>query len=302
MQRVVTRIRAGREIVVPGSIANLGPGLDTLGLAVTLYLRVRVTEVIDDGRGRLSCRFLDGPIGGPNRIARAFKALGSTRGTSPSLRVDVRSEIPLRAGLGSSAAATVAGLRLRALVDGRRPGDEILAAASKIEGHPDNAAPALFGGVTSCCVREDGSIGVTPWPWPKRWRIVVATPQTELATSVSRQALPRQLPLADAVFNMQHVALLLGALGTGRAADLREALRDRAHQPYREPLVPGLRRLLTVRHPDVIGFCLSGAGPSIAAFTAGKTAAAEEILRDTYRRERISCTVRTVKVHRKGDA
>ena len=302
MQRVTTRVRAGREIVVPGSIANLGPGLDTLGLAVALYLRVRVTDVIEDGRGRLSCRFLDGPLGGPNRIERAFKALGSRGGRSPSLRVDVRSEIPLRAGLGSSAAATVAGLRLRELVDGRRPGAEILAAASKIEGHPDNAAPALYGGVTSCCAREDGSIGVTAWPWPERWRIVVATPQTELATSVSRRALPRQLPLADAVFNMQHVALLLGALVSGRAADLREALRDRAHQPYREPLVPGLRRLLSLRHPDVIGFCLSGAGPSIAAFTAGKTAAAEEILRETYRRERIACTVRTVKVHRKGDA
>lgn len=302
MQRVTTRVRVGREIVVPGSIANLGPGLDTLGLAVALYLRVRVTEVIDDGRGRLSCRFLDGPIGGPNRIERAFKALGSPQAQSPSLRVDVRSEIPPRAGLGSSAAATVAGLWLRELVDGRRSGDEMLAAASKIEGHPDNAAPALLGGVTSCCAREDGSIAVSPWPWPERWRIVVATPQAELKTSVSRRALPRQLPLADAVFNIQHVALLLGALMTGRAADLREALRDRAHQPYREALVPGLRRLLAVRHPDVIGFCLSGAGPSIAAFTAGKTAAAEQILRDTYRKERIACTVRTLKVHRKGDA
>jgi len=302
MQRVATRVRAGREVVVPGSIANLGPGLDTLGLAVALYLRVRVTEVIDDGRGRLSCRFLDGPLGGPNRIERAFKALGPTRGSAPSLRVDVRSEIPLRSGLGSSAAATVAGLRLRELVDGRRSGDEILSAASKIEGHPDNAAPSLFGGVTSCCAREDGSIVVTPWPWPERWRIVVATPDVGLETSVSRRALPRKLPLADAVFNVQHVALLLGALVTGRAADLREALRDRAHQPYRELLVPGLRRLLAVRHPDVIGFCLSGAGPSIAAFTAGKTAVAEQILRDAYRKERIACRVRTVKVHRKGDA
>ena len=303
MQRVARRARAAaREIVVPASIANLGPGLDTLGMAVTLYLRVRVTDIVHDGRGRLTCRFLDGPLGGPNRIERGFKELRPQRGSSPSVHVEVRSEIPQRSGLGSSAAATVAGLRLRELVDGRRPGDEILAAASKIEGHPDNAAPALFGGVTSCCATKTGAIHVTRWPWPARWRIVVATPHTELATSVSRRALPRQLPLADAVFNMQHVALLLGALVSGRAADLREALRDRAHQPYREPLVPGLRRLLSLRHPDVIGFCLSGAGPSIAAFTAGKTAAAEEILRETYRRERIACTVRTVKVHRKGDA
>ena len=298
MQRVAARLRGSREIVVPASIANLGPGLDTLGLAVTLYLRVRVTGMIDDGRGRLTCRFVDGPIGGPNRIERAFKALPPQNGSIPSLQVEVRSEIPLRSGLGSSAAATIAGLRLRELVDGRRSGDEILAAASKIEGHPDNAAPALFGGVTSCCAAADGAVHVSRWPWPDRWRIVVATPDVELATAASRRVLPAALPLADVVFNMQHVALLLGALQSGRVEDLREALRDRAHQPFRQRLVPGLRRLLAVRHPDVIGFCLSGAGPSIAAFTTGRTAAVETIFRDAYRRERIACTVRTVKVHR----
>jgi homoserine kinase len=303
MQRVARRARAtAREIVVPASIANLGPGLDTLGLAVTLYLRVRVTNIVHDGRGRLTCRFLDGPLGGPNRIERGFKELRPQRGSSPSVHVEVRSEIPQRSGLGSSAAATVAGLRLRELVDGRRPGDEILAAASKIEGHPDNAAPALFGGVTSCCATKTGAIHVTRWPWPARWRIVVATPQLGLATAVSRRALPAKVPLGDVVFNMQHVALLLGALQSGRAADFREALRDRLHQPYRQRLVPGLRRLLAVRHPDVIGFCLSGAGPSIAAFATGTTAAVEAIFRDAYRKERIACTVRTVKVHREGEA
>jgi homoserine kinase len=302
MQRVAARVRAGREIVVPASISNLGPGFDTLGIAVALYLRVRVADVIADGRGRLQCRFTDGPLGGPNRIETAFKSLPSTRRRPPSLVVDVRSEIPLRSGLGSSAAATIAGLRLRELIDGRRSADEILSAASEIEGHPDNAAPALFGGVTSCCPRQDGSIGVTRWPWPKRWRIVVATPEVELATPIARRAIPRRLPLQDVVFNTQHLAQLLGALHSGSAEDLREGLRDRVHQPYRERLVPGLRRVLAVRHPDVIGFCLSGAGPSIAAFTNGKTAAAEKVLRDAYRRERVACTVRTVSVHREGDA
>jgi homoserine kinase len=302
MQRVATRVRAGREIVVPASISNLGPGFDTLGIAVALYLRVRVADVIADGRGRLECRFADGPLGGPNRIETAFKSLPSPRPRPPSLVVDVRSEIPLRSGLGSSAAATIAGLRLRELIDGRRSADEILSAASEIEGHPDNAAPALIGGVTSCCPRQDGSIGVTRWPWPKRWRIVVATPEVELATSIARRAIPRRLPLQDVVFNTQHLAQLLGALHSGSAEDLREGLRDRVHQPYRERLVPGLRRVLSVRHPDVIGFCLSGAGPSIAAFTTGKTAAAEKVLRDAYRRERMACTVRTVSVHREGDA
>jgi len=302
MQRVASRLRAGREIVVPASIANLGPGFDTLGIAVALYLRVRVTEVIADGRGRLVCRFADGQPVGPNRIEKAFHALPSARRRSPSLLIDVRSEIPQRSGLGSSAAATIAGLRLRELIGGRRSPDEILSAASELEGHPDNAAPALFGGVTSCCPREDGSIGVTRWPWPKRWRIVVATPEAELATPVARRAIPRKLPLRDVIFNTQHLAQLLGALHSGNAVDLREGLRDRVHQPYRERLVPGLRRVLGVRHPDVIGFCLSGAGPSIAAFTTGRTGAAEKALKDAYRSERIACTVRRVSVHREGDA
>lgn len=303
MQRVGARVRAGREIIVPASIANLGPGFDTLGIAVALYLRVRVVDVLADGRGRLTCRFPDGPLRGPNRLETAFHAWPSKRGRrSPSLVVEVNSEIPLRSGLGSSAAATIAGLRLRQFVDGRRSADEILSAASAIEGHPDNAAPALLGGVTSCCVREDGSIGVMRWPWPKRWRIVVATPDAELATPVARRAIPRKLPFQDVVFNTQHLAQLLGALHSGNAADFREGLRDRVHQPYRERLVPGLRRVLAVRHPDVIGFCLSGAGPSIAAFTTGNTAAAERVLRRAYRTERIACTIRAVSVHREGDA
>ena len=290
------------DIVVPASIANLGPGLDTLGLAVGLYLRIRVTAIIDDGRGRLACRFLDGPLGGPNRIQRAFAALKPVRRRSASLEVEIQSDIPKRAGLGSSAAATIGGLRLREMLDGPRSGDEILSAASKIEGHPDNAAAALFGGVTSCCQRDDGTIAVARWPWPSGWRVIVATPEVELPTSVSRRALPKAIPLADAVFNVQRVALLLGALQSGRVPDMREALRDRAHQPYRQRLVPGLRRLLALRHPDVIGICLSGAGPSVAAFASGNAAGVEKLIAQVYAKERIPCTVRTVKVHREGDA
>jgi len=296
------RVKRPCDIVVPASIANLGPGLDTLGLAVGLYLRIRVTAIIEDGRGRLACRFLDGPLGGPNRIQRAFAALKPVRRRSASLEVEIQSDIPKRAGLGSSAAATIGGLRLREMLDGPRSGDEILSAASKIEGHPDNAAAALFGGVTSCCQRDDGTIAVARWPWPSGWRVIVATPEVELPTSVSRRALPKAIPLADAVFNVQRVALLLGALQSGRVPDMREALRDRAHQPYRQRLVPGLRRLLALRHPDVIGICLSGAGPSVAAFASGNAAGVEKLIAQVYAKERIPCTVRTVKVHREGDA
>src|SRR5262245_14421810 len=158
--------RVGTEITVPASISNLGPGFDTLGVAVSLYLRVRVASLVNDGRGRLECRFASGPLGGPNRIEQAFQDVRSPKRRRPSLVVDVCSEIPLRSGLGSSAAATIAGLRLAELVDGQRTADELLRKASEIEGHPDNAAPALLGGLTSCCVTNNGSIAVTQWPWP----------------------------------------------------------------------------------------------------------------------------------------
>jgi homoserine kinase len=263
---------------------------------------VTVTKVVDDGRGRLNCTFCDGPIGGPNRIQQGFDALPAGRRRLPSLDIAVRSDIPLRGGLGSSAAATIAGMRLRELVDGRRSGDEILSAASKIEGHPDNVAAAIFGGVTSCCTREDGTIAVSQWPWPAKWRIIVATPRVELATAVSRRALPKKVPLADTIFNMQHLALLLSALHTGKVSDMREALQDRAHQPFREPLVPGFRRLLALRHRDVIGVCLSGAGPTVAVFASGNVATVAGVLASAYARERIPCRVRAVKVHREGDA
>ena len=187
--------------------------------------------------------------------------------------IEVRSEIPLRGGLGSSAAATIAGLRLRELVDGRRSGDEILAAASKIEGHRTTSAPSLFGGVTSCCAAADGTIRVTKWPWPKRWRIVVATPGPSLRRPCrDRPCRGRcRSPTPSSTCSTWRCCSARCGLGTRRISGRRFAIGCISRIAQR--LVPGLRRLLSVRHPDVIGFCLSGAGPSIAAFADGATAA-----------------------------
>src|SRR5205085_11592574 len=204
--------RLTRELRVPASIGNVGPGFDTLGLAVALYLTVRVRDIASDGRGRLVCRFLDGAPQGKNRIEQAFHALAPERARRPSVTVDVRSAIPQRAGLGSSAAATIAGLRLRELSDGRRSPEDLLRAACGVEGHPDNAAAALFGGLTSSCVTDTGDVKVARWTWPPAWRVVVATPDMQLSTSASRRALPKRIPLKDAVFNFQRIALLLAAV------------------------------------------------------------------------------------------
>jgi homoserine kinase len=286
-----------RIIRVPASIGNLGPGFDTLGLAVSLYLRVTVRRRIDDGQGRLVTRFAqDRPVA-QNGIARAFGTWPFRIARAPSLEVDVDSEIPERAGLGSSAAAAIAGLRLRELCDGPRSADEILATAARLEQHPDNASAVMFGGLTSSRVGDDGRVTVARWRWPAAWTLVIATPHVQLATSDSRRVIPAKLPLADVIFNLQRLALLLHAVQTRSAREMAAALEDRCHQPYREPLVPVFRRALALRHPDVLGVCLSGAGPSVVAIARRNAGSVERALADLYRSEGVACTTRIRRVH-----
>jgi len=294
--RVARQDRDANEIVVPASLGNLGPGFDTVSLAVSLYLRARIVGRVDDGRGRIVTRFIDGPPRGQNRIARAFAAMPA-RKALPSLEVEVRSDIPQRAGLGSSAAATIAGLRLRALVDGKRPMEDILRVASRLERHPDNAAAALYGGLTTSCVTSNGHVNVGRWNWPPSWRVVVATPEAELTTAESRRSLPSVVPLADAVFNFQRLAQLLAAVQSRSAADLAGAFEDRCHQPYRVRLVPALRRALALRHPDILGVCLAGAGPSVVVFARRNLATVAGVLRAVYDKDGTAVVIRTLRVH-----
>ena len=278
-------------------MGNVGPGFDTLGLALALYMRVTVRRLIEDGQGRLIAHFAKERPVAQNGIARAFEHWPFRVARPASVEVEVDSDIPERAGLGSSAAAAIAGLRLRELCDGRRTTDELVAAAAALEGHPDNAAAAVHGGLTSSRVSDDGTVIVARWRWPQAWRIVVATPHVQLATKDSRRALPVRVPIRDAVFNLQRVALLLHAVETRSAAELTAALQDRLHQPYREPLVPVLARVLSLRHPDLIGACLSGAGPSAAAFARRNPRGVERALATLYRKEGVPCTVRVLRVH-----
>jgi homoserine kinase len=291
-----------RDIVVPGSISNLGPAFDALSVAVNVYLRLRVVEIRPESPGALDVEFDGPPPPGENRIATAFRRAAERAGApAPGVRVRTRSDIPVRAGLGSSAAATVAGLRLYAALTPPAPGarteDEQLAIATEIEGHPDNAAAALLGGATVSCQREDGHVTARAWRWPTEVRFVVATPGAELETAVARQMLPASIPLKDAVFNLQRALLLVRALDSGRYDDLREALRDRWHQPARQASVPGLAEALALDHPAILGVCLSGAGPSIAALTAGGEAQAADLLGGIYTRLGLPYTIRTLSAH-----
>jgi homoserine kinase len=211
--------------------------------------------------------------------------------------VRVESDIPIRAGLGSSAAATVAGMKLyEAVTSPRDPGD-LMAIATDVEGHPDNAAAALHGGLTLSCQQDDGRVLTSAWPCPPDLRFVVATPDAELETAFARTVVPQTIPLRDAIFNLQRALLFVRALETGEYRWLREALRDRWHQPARAQYVPGLAEALALDHPAVLGVCLSGAGPSIAVLATDDAESAAAALRDIYVRIGLPCTIRTLSAH-----
>jgi homoserine kinase len=286
------------DVLVPGSTANLGGGFDTLGVAVQLYLRARIVDVRHDAGARLEVVSSRPPVRGTNAVERAFAAIArQAEGPVPTVFAEIDSDIPLAAGLGSSAAASVAGLRIFERVTGTVPEQTLLAIATSLEGHADNAAPALFGGMTSVVEGDDAEPRAIRWQWPDDLRFVIATPHTGLATKKARAALSPTISRKDAVFNLQRVLSLVHALQNGEYDRLREALRDRWHQPARAALVPHLGAVLAINDPDVLGAYLSGAGPSVAVLARRDFARVERLLASTCEAAGTPVTVRTLAAH-----
>jgi homoserine kinase len=221
---------------------------------------------------------------------------------APSVVVDVESDIPMAAGLGSSAAASVAGLRIFEHVTGSHSEtalseSALLEVATTLEGHGDNAAAAICGGLTSVVEAKNAEPVVLRWKWPQELKLVVATPEVGLATSKARAALPEVLPRADAVFNLQRVLSLVHALQRGDYGRLRQAVEDRWHQPARLALVPQLAEAMAIDDPDVLGAFLAGAGPSVAVLAHRNLAKVKGLLERVYQGAGCPAVVRILDVH-----
>ncbi len=252
---------------VPASTSNLGAGFDALSLALDRYLRIRLEpaatpEIVARGVDRSSIPTTPG-----NLIFRvASRVAERRRKTLPAFRLSIENEIPLARGMGSSAAAIIAGVTCYELSTGDRLGEaELFAYALEFESHPDNLAAALRGGLVAAAVGASGEVLIAKLTVADGIRPVVVIPAFELSTEKARAVLPKTYSRQDAVFNIQRSALCVAALTTGNWTLLGEAMRDRIHQPYRAPLIPGFEEILGLSDPALLGVALSGAGPTVLA-------------------------------------
>lgn len=302
------------RIRVPASTANLGPGFDCLGVAVQLYLRMEVTEaprfeMVLHGEGADSL-----PTDASNLIARALATglaiangkpeRGATPTVLPAVRLSVHNDVPLARGLGSSSAAIVAGLAAGMHLGGAPPDRERLcAAATKLEGHPDNVVPAIRGDLVVTGI-EEGEVVSIPLHWPDALRFVTVIPELAIKTKDARRALPDRVSFEDARTNGARLACLLAALQTQRFEHLRHALDDRLHQPYRLPLAHGLSEALAAlaAHHDSLGAYLSGSGPTLIALTTKDVPSLGQTGVTAFQAAGVSARALTLAVDRTGVA
>jgi homoserine kinase len=251
------------HIRVPATSANLGPGFDCLGIALSLYLEVTATPSTQDhffytGQGHIK----DTPN---NLMHEGFRAAYlSLQQTAPTVTFNVTNPIPLARGLGSSSAALVAGIALAdSMMNGKLGREGVFQLAAEMEGHPDNVAPAIYGGFTASVKRDDGNYLCQRLELPS-WTFLFGVPSFEVQTSEARAVLPERYSRKDVIFNASRTALWPVAVALNQPELLRAASQDTLHEPYREKLVPGLAETRQkVLEAGAYAAFLSGAGPTV---------------------------------------
>lgn len=260
---------------VPATTANLGPGFDSLGLALQIWNTI-VVEPSDDGTHvRLQGHSENIAAGRENLALRAMhEVFRRADQPFPDLNVRMTNRIPIGRGLGSSAAAIAGGIvAANAWIGDRFSQEELLLLATELEGHPDNVSAALLGGMT-IVVRDGDEIFASRLRPPRGWRAVLFIQQAVLSTKFARQVLPQHISREDAVYNIGRTALLVHAFSVGDVRGLDLATGDRLHEPYRAQFVPGMDEFCQAAHrAGAHGVALSGAGPSLIAFAENERGA-----------------------------
>ena len=290
------------QVRVPATSANLGPGFDTLGLALSLHNEV-VAEEADGITVRIEGEGADWLAqNGGNIVARGVRlAYDETGRAFRGCALTCVNRIPTARGLGSSAAAWVGGLVVgNALLGAPLSKDALLALAARAEGHPDNVAAAVLGGLTVSCAVPAG-IAAVSLPVPRSLAWVVLIPTMTRSTAEARALLPPSVPREDAVFNVQRVALLLASLQAGRSDTLGAALDDRLHQPYRLKLFPWLPDVAAAaRAAGALGCVLSGAGPALLAVVPGDGGAVARAMERALKKAGVEGSARAFDVDADG--
>jgi homoserine kinase len=292
-------------VKVPASTANLGPGFDTLGMALDLYAWIGMSAA------DTTCIHLHGdqmkgiPTDKSNLIYEVAQLVFEKAGVSvPELEISMYSDIPLARGLGSSASAIVGALvAANELIGSPLSKDTLFQMSTELEKHPDNVGASLFGGLIVAFWDGDRAEHIKIVP-DSRLEVLVVIPEFELKTEKARGILPEQLAMKDAVFNVGHSSVLVAAFCTGNLEMIPLAMKDALHQPYRAPLIPGMDTILQeATGRGALGAALSGAGPTLLTLVDSASSRKDELetfLIDTLKAQGISAATMWLKPDLEG--
>ncbi|NEO57995.1 MAG: homoserine kinase [Okeania sp. SIO3B5] len=293
-------------VTVPATTANIGPGFDCIGAALSLYNRFKFSITDSATELKISVTGKEAPRVSTDKTNLAYQAFVKLyeylNQIPPSIEIEIDLGVPLARGLGSSATAIVGGLLgANQLAEHPLSQTEVMNLAIAIEGHPDNVVPALLGG---CCLTASTPTGweVCDIPWHSDIVPVVAIPDFELSTAEARRVLPINYSRADAIFNAAHLGILLRGLETGNGDWLKAGMQDKIHQPYRKSLIKGYEQVrLAALDAGADEMVISGAGPTLLALTSSTaTSAVVTAMADTWKNQGVVTEVKALAVDTKG--
>ena len=294
----VTRAR----IRIPASTSNLGPAFDAVGLALQLFLTLEV-RVLERSPSRMEVSGQDAhliPANESNYVWRSMVDIADEAGCRlPSFSLEMENQIPISKGLGSSSSALLAAAAAVNFLCGLNwDREKLLKVTSAREGHPDNLAPSIWGGLVASIYGE--KIFCTKSEFPREWTVIAVTPDLEISTEFARSILPAEIPREHAIYNIQRTAFLMAQLTQGRREGLREAMSDLLHQPYRSKLIPGLNEVLAMDHEGLLGIALSGSGSTVMAFADSHTVEIGAAIAERFQSFGLSAQSRLLKADNAG--